>query len=111
MPQPFGLLQACGKSSAAYCAVLLIGTPSGSRDISSHNALNWKHFETFNHHTAALELGDHFNWQAVLESLRDIQGDVVSAKRGDLGLQQLEPELAKLGENGAFLVDTLAVPT
>lgn len=40
----------------------------------------------------------------------DIQGDVVSAKRGGLGGQQLGPTLAELGENGGFLVDTLVVP-
>lgn len=34
----------------------------------------------------------------------------MSAKRGDLGLQQLEPELAKSGEDGALLVNTLVVP-
>lgn len=34
----------------------------------------------------------------------------MSAKRGDFGLQQLEPELAKFGENGALLVNTLVVP-
>lgn len=55
-----------------------------------------------------LELGDHSRGQAVLESLRDIQGNVMRAKRGDFELQQLEPELAELGENGALVVDTLA---
>ena len=42
-----------------------------------------------------------------MESLRDIQGDVMSPKRGDLGLQQLEPELAELGKDDALLVNTL----
>lgn len=35
----------------------------------------------------------------------------MSAKGGNLGLQQLEPELAKLGEDGTLLLDTLAAPT
>lgn len=45
-----------------------------------------------------------------MESQRDFQRDVVSAKGGNLGLQQHEPELAKLGENDTLLIDTLAAP-
>lgn len=110
MRQPLGLLQACWKSSTAHRTVLLIGAPRGSCEVSSYNALNWQHLETLDHHAPALELGDHFSGQAFLESLRDSQGDVVSAKRWYLRLQQLEPELAKLSENGPLLVDTLVVP-
>lgn len=110
MLQPLGLLQTRRKSYTTHRAILLIGAPSGSGNVSSHNALDWKHFEAFDHHTPALDLGDHLRGQASLKSLRDIQGDVVSAKRGDSGLQQLEPELAELGENGALLFDTLVMP-
>lgn len=109
--QPLGLLQACRESLATDGATPLVGTPSGSGNVSSHNALDWKYFEPFHHHAPVLELGNHFKGQALLESLRDIQGNVVSVKRGDLGLQQLEPELAKLGEHGTLLFDTLVVPT
>ena len=108
--QPLGLLQACREGPAAHGAILSIGAPSRSGDISSHNALDGKHFETFDHHASALELGYHFRGQAFLESLRYIQGNVVSAKRWDLRLQQIEPELAELGKNGALLVDTLVTP-
>ena len=34
----------------------------------------------------------------------------MGAERGYLGLQQLEPELAKSGEDGASLVNTLVAP-
>lgn len=108
--QPLGLLQACRESLTAHSAIHLIGAPSRSSDISSHNALDGKHFETFDHHASALELGYHFRGQAFLESLRYIQGNVVSVKRWDLRLQQLEPELAELGKNGALLIDTLVIP-
>lgn len=110
MLQSLGLLQACRKSYAAHRAILLIGAPSGSSNVASHNALDWKDFETFDHHTPAPDFGDNFRGHAFLESLRDIHGDVVSAKRGNSGLEQFEPELAELGENGALLVDTLVVP-
>lgn len=77
--QLLGLLQAWRKTSAAHRAILLIGAPSGPSDVSSYNALYLKHFEAFDHHTPALELGDHFRGQVFLESLRAIQGDVVRA--------------------------------
>ena len=109
MLQHRGLLQACREGPAAHCAVLSIGAPSRSGKISSHNALDGKHFETFNHHASALKLGYHLRGQAFLESLRYIQGNVVSVKRWDLRLQQLEPELAELGKNGALLIDTLVI--
>lgn len=109
MRQPLGLLQACRKSSAAYRSILLIGAPRGSSEVSSYNALNWQHFETLDYHAPVLELGDHFRGQAFSESLRDSRGDVVSAKRWYLRLQQFEPELTELSENGALLVDTLIV--
>ena len=109
--QSLGLLQACRKSSAADRAIPLIGTPSGSGDVASHDALDRKYFEPCYHHGPVLELGDQLGRQAFLEGLWDIQGHVVSAQGGDLGLQQLEPELAKLRENGALLLDTLVVPT
>lgn len=95
--QPLGLLQACREGPAAHCAILAIGAPSRSGEISSHNALDGKHFETFDHHASALEWGYHLRGQAFLESLRYIQGNIVSVKRWDLRLQQLEPELAELG--------------
>ena len=109
--QPLGLLQACRKSSAADRAIPLIGTPSGSSDVASHDALDWEYFEPSDHHGPLLKFGDQFGRQAFLEGLGDTQGQIVSAQRGDLGLQQLEPELAKLRENGALLLDTLVVPT
>lgn len=111
MLQPLGLLQACRESPAAHRAIFSIGAPSRSGDISSHNALDRKHFQTLDNHASALELGYLFQGQALLESLRYIRGDVVSAKRWDLSLQQFEPELAELSENGALLVDALVAPT
>ena len=111
MLQSLGLLQACRKSSSTDRTVPLIGAPGGSRDVSSHNTLDWEHSETLDHHGSALESCDHIRGQASLDSLGEVHGDVVSPKRRDLGLQQLEPKLAKLGEDGALLVDALAKPT
>ena len=106
--QPLGLLQACRQSSAADRTIPHIGAPSGSGDVSSDNALDWKDLETLDYHRPALESCDHLRGYASMESLRDIQGDIMSPKRGDLGLQQLEPELAKLGEDDALLINTLS---
>lgn len=52
--QPLGLLQARGESYAAHRAILLIGAPSGSSDVPSYNALDWKYVEVFDHHAPAL---------------------------------------------------------
>lgn len=108
--QPLGLSQACRESFATHCAIYLIRTPSRSREIPSHNALDGKYFETLNHHASALKLGYYFRGQACLESLRYVRGEVVSAKRWDFRLQQLEPELAELSENSALLIDALVTP-
>lgn len=67
--QPLRLLQSWKKSSTAHHAILLIGAPSGSSDLSSHNALDWQHFETFDQHASALELRDRFRGQAFSESM------------------------------------------
>lgn len=51
-----GLLQARRESYAAHRTILLIEAPSGSSDVSSYNALDWKHVEAFDHHAPALQL-------------------------------------------------------
>lgn len=58
--QSLGLLQSCRKSYAADRAIPLIGTPSGSGYVSSHDALDWKNFQAFDHHGPVLELGNQF---------------------------------------------------